>query len=338
MSTMNNKIGIVIAFVFILHNNSKGQPVITNNTELNMKSHTENAELLKKNLEENLALELKEANKLKDRMKKILNSDLKGASLFIDSLREGLQPKNFRYYNNKEFFLQKEGKNIRLNFSLDQYEETSMSQDNLKDFVRIEVNPDGKIYSYSKQEQNKTIKILFSYDGNENISHFTKEETEKDSLVEHISTFYPDGKLNVRGENKYKNIAITYDKAIRARVPRLPDTLFTRTIDKTISYLYDENGNLIEISEYDYDDSLFEFTMEDVKAYIKKENFDNDGTVPIGIRIIKFPQKTVNGEIKSGVYWHVRIRYVEGSSIIRDIYLNGKTGEKFHESVGYNKT
>jgi antitoxin component YwqK of YwqJK toxin-antitoxin module len=289
-----NKIFTTIAFVLLLYNNSNGQTLITDNKELNMKSQTENAELLKKSLEESLAADLKEANEFKDRMEKIMASDLQEAYLIRDSLRQGIKPDIFRRSSTKIFYLQKEGKNIRLKLDSGKkikYEETNMSHDRLKDFARIGLNSDGEIAGYSKHEQNKTTVISFWHG-------FTKEETDESSSIKRRSLFYPNGKLSSTEE--------------------ISDGICVNT-----RYIYDEDGVLTEISEFDYDDSLYEFTREDVMEYIKKENLDHNGTGRVNIK--KYPRCTVNGEIKIEVLWHIHI-FAGGWAIT--IVLNGKTGEK----------
>jgi hypothetical protein len=335
---MKNKIFTTIAFILLLYNNSNGQTLITNNKELNMKPQTENAELLKKRLEESLASDLKEVNEMQERMRKIIASDLKEEYRHRDSISKGLNPKDSIYYQSKNFFLQKEGKNIKLNHSLNKYEETDMSQDSSenfvyddsKDFARI-VIIQGKLSGYRKHEHNKTTYISFSPNSNAN---FTKRETAEDSLVERYSEFYPNGKLKLTMEDKYKNgrIANTDEFVSTEFIQRneLPPTMLLPP-EKVIStgYLYDKDGTLIEIYEYDYDDSLFEFTKEDVMACIREEYKDKDSHV---INIEKWAQYTVNGEIKQKTRWAIKITERNGLRI-RFILLDAKTGEKLSEDT-----
>jgi hypothetical protein len=337
---MKNKIYTTFVFLLLLHNSSNGQSVITNNKELYMKSHTENAELLKKSLEENLSSNLKEANEFKDRMEKILASDFKEIDLMKDSIKRGIVPESLKQHgNNKIYSIQKEGKNISIRLPSTrgiEYEEENMPQDSLmkktEEFTGIELCPaeniqsytnrlrlkqsvfsllfpDEKIDSYTKQEQNKTTYISFSY---RNIGvWFFQKEIEEDPPVERNSEFYPNGKLKRTIEFKFKN----YSRIVV--VEEISEEVIIKEELIGIGYLYDNNGSLVEAFEYDYDESLFEFTREDVMEYIKQETLGNNN-----IRIL--PQYTVNGEIKEEIRWEITLH--EGMRV-RRIVLN-KTGEK----------
>jgi hypothetical protein len=316
MRIMKNKIFIIVVFVLFLYNNSNGQTLITNNKELYMKSQTENAELLKKSLEESLAADLKEVNEMKERMRKILASDLKEAYLLRDSIKKGIKPEGHKLEN---FFLQKEGKNIKLNYSLNKYEETNMFQDNLKDFARI-VFIGGELSGYMKQEQNKITGISF------NLNTITKQETAEDSPVERNSEFYPNGKLKRTMELKYKN----YSRIVV--VEEISHEVIIREDVIGIGYLYDNNGAIVEAFEYDYDDSLFEFTKENVMEYIKETYIKDENPDEYIIEIKKYPQHTVNGEIKKEAFWGISIMK-RGDGRLIYMNLDCKTGEKLYESM-----
>jgi hypothetical protein len=301
------------------------QPVITNNNELNMKSQTENAELLKKSLEENLALDLKEANKLKDRMEKFLASDFKEAYLIRDSLKRGIEPESFRcgHGRRKRYSMQKKGKNISLQLDSDKrmvYKESETSQDSLikkdEDFLRIALEPTGKIGGYIKQEQNKKTTIsLYCNQVNDSELGFSKTETTENPDINRKSEFYPNGKLKRTGELGDRGYGITDGSPVGTW------------------YLYNKEGILIETSEYEYDDSLYEFTREDVIEYINKECIKDTNPDSYNTVIIKTPQYTVNGEIKEKAKWWIHID--KRDFYLISILLDAKTGEKLHEHFSY---
>jgi hypothetical protein len=195
-----------------------------------------------------------------------------------------------------------------------------MSQDSSTDFARI-VIIGGNLSGYRKQEQNKTIYISLSYRNNM-ITSIMKRETEEDLLVERYSDFYSNGKLRLTGKIQYRDKQ-KYDG-----------------IAIGIWYLYDEDGTLIEISEYDYDDSLYEFTREDIADYFQNKYPDHsDPSLYVNDKlhysIEKWPQYTVNGEIKKKARWLIVIS-VNYGSINRTIHiqLDAKTGEKLNEWTG----
>lgn len=325
---MNNKICIAITFVFILYNNSNGKSIITNNKGLNLKAQTENAELLKKSLEESFALNLKEAYLVKDCVEKILEKDfasdflkVKKANMCRDSINKKLiavdSYRSFLRERPKYFTFQKEGKDIRIKLSPSdgriEYDETNNSQDDLMEKkpkedkptirslanVRLSLSPDRM--DYWKLEGNKIIDISIGY-------YYIKKEAEEGSLVERKSEFYSNGKLQRTGEIKYEdNIRHVGGMSIGAW------------------YLFDEKGALIETTEYAYDDSLFKFTREDVIAYLKKV-FPEYSI----LNVSQFPQTTVNGKITQKARWWIVIR--RGISNTLYIALDGKTGEKLHQS------
>ena len=330
---MKNKIFTALTFFFILFNNVKGQSLITNNKELNMKSHTENAELLKRNLEETFASEIKEAELLIDNVIKNLipASDLKEVKQYRTSFKkvrdeywkdsfyaielskeDSLKKEDFfnrirsiRSPEDKHFSFKKKGRDVKIELSpfgngngTIRYIEWNNTIDTL--FSELTATSDGELRAYTKREQNKKISISIANGG------ITRTETEGGSHNKRVGNFYPNGKIESAGES-YSNDVWAIG----------------------IWYFYDENGNLIKIDERDSDDSLFEFTRADVISYLKKEGLiNNENNIH---KFWKIPQITVNGEITQKVQWCIQL--VKNMNILA-IRLDGKTGEKLHESLG----
>jgi hypothetical protein len=202
-----------------------------------------------------------------------------------------------------------------------------------------------KIEKYQKLAHNKKTCYWITD------SDITKTERKEGSMIERRSIFFSNGKLKKTKESVY-NEEYEYESSLGSGGMAIG-----------VDYLYNEEGIVIETTEYEYD---FKITEEDVVACIKEEypNFDESDIYIVGIgkdflevrtafrrynsevnksyenipekvwvQQQQYPRKIVNGEIKLECKWFLHI--VTGTDFMnpRYIWLDGNTGEKCEDYV-----
>ena len=185
----------------------------------------------------------------------------------------------------------------------------NLRKNNKKEIVLNEDNKEVTFYSisdvlyYTEKVHNKIIRVS----GN-STNGFIKKEISVTSEIENRSEFYPTGNLKRVGQVKYRSDKTDYPVGIW--------------------YSYDKGGNIIEKTEYNYDDSLFIFSEAEILKWIRRENLDHGGKWKTTIQ--KWPQVTVNDIVKDEAIWLVQI-YNEDAIGITTIIIDAKTGKKISE-------
>lgn len=174
----------------------------------------------------------------------------------------------------------------------------------------VELDTIIKNVNYSEKDEKRTLYI----NGNE-LSGFRSIEKKHDSIVEERSEFYGNGTLKrltyieYYEDNPYKQRPIG------------------------VWLFYDSKENLIEQTEYKYDDELYSFTIVDVRNYIIKRFNVENSIESIMYNLIKSPRVIVNGEITQKEKWIVTIPEPGVQSQKRVIHIDTVTGQITHESI-----
>lgn len=174
--------------------------------------------------------------------------------------------------------------------------------------VTAYIDNSSKFLHYSEKDENKIVSVT----GNE-IQGFLTTEKEYSSLIEENSEFYGDGSLK-------RLTYFEYDKnSINKKRPF------------GVWYYYDQNGSLIEKTEYDYE--VFKFSRDDVREFVVKNYLVEDHIEYVMNNLIKSARVRVNGQVIQEAQWIVSIPESGTPRRDRVLHVDAATGKIIREHI-----
>lgn len=171
---------------------------------------------------------------------------------------------------------------------------------------------DNVIYeaSYSEKNTERTLSIS----GNEFGGFLTSETKEGSTITERVQ-FYSDGSLQLVG-------SVKRDENLPQREP--PSGTW---------YQYKPNGILVQKTEYDYNDSLYIFSRDDIRKLVIVKYNAEEYIEYVMYNLVKSPKVITNGKVTADAYWVVSIPEYETPRRDKVLHIDAVTGKILHERV-----
>src|SRR5690554_353400 len=180
------------------------------------------------------------------------------------------------------------------------------AEPNLK--ITAYIDSSSRFLHYSEKDEKKIVSVT----GNE-IQGFLTTEKEFSSLIEENAEFYGDGTLK----------RLTYFEYAKNRI--------NKKRPFGIWYYYDQNGILIEKTEYDYE--VFKFSRDDVREFVVKNYQIEDHIEYVMNNLIKSARVKVNGQVTQEAEWIVSIPESGTPRRDRVLHIDATTGGITREHI-----
>jgi len=160
----------------------------------------------------------------------------------------------------------------------------------------------------------KNTELTLSISGNEFGGFLTSEAKEGSTITERVQ-FYSDGSLQLVG-------SVERDENLPQREPAIGTW-----------YQYKPNGILVQKTEYDYNDSLFIFSRDDIRKLVIEKYNAEEYIEYVMYKLVKSPKVITNGKVTTEAYWVVSIPEYETPRRDKVLHIDAVTGKILYERV-----